>query len=90
MKTIVGEMRLWEREMRFDGRNTGRQPTQKRVKMGIGDVPQEHRFSRLCGCGTIWRSGALYSRDPTAIERVLAIFQSPPRALAGQPALVRW
>jgi branched-chain amino acid transport system ATP-binding protein len=74
MKTIVGELALSKGEMKYDGRDIGRSPTEERMRRGIGYVPQEHAvFARLSVRDNL-AVGALLNRDPNAVERVLAIF----------------
>jgi branched-chain amino acid transport system ATP-binding protein len=74
MKTIVGELAASKGELVFDGRDITRRQTDERVRMGIGYVPQEHSvFARLSVRDNL-AVGALFKRDPAAIDRVLAIF----------------
>ena len=74
MKTIVGELAASRGELVFDGRDITRRQTDERVRMGIGYVPQEHSvFARLSVRDNL-AVGALFNRDPAAIDRVLTIF----------------
>jgi branched-chain amino acid transport system ATP-binding protein len=74
MKTIVGELATSKGEMLFDGRDIVGRPTDARIRMGIGYVPQEHSvFARLSVRDNL-SVGALFNRDPTAVDRVLTIF----------------
>jgi branched-chain amino acid transport system ATP-binding protein len=74
MKTIVGEIACSKGEMLFDGRDITRRRTEERVRSGIGYVPQEHSvFARLSVRDNL-SVGSLSNPDPTAIDRVLAIF----------------
>ena len=74
MKTIVGELAASKGELVFDGRDITRRQTDERVRMGIGYVPQEHSvFARLSVRDNL-AVGALFKRDPAAIDRVLTIF----------------
>jgi branched-chain amino acid transport system ATP-binding protein len=74
MKTIVGEIASSKGEMFFDGRDITRRRTEERVRSGIGYVPQEHSvFARLSVRDNL-SVGSLSNPDPTAIDRVLAIF----------------
>ena len=85
MKAIVGELPLTNGEMKFDGRDISRRPTEERVRMGIGYVPQEHSvFARLSVRDNL-AVGALYNHDAAAIDRVLAIFPKLAQRL-DQPA----
>jgi branched-chain amino acid transport system ATP-binding protein len=74
MKTIVGELAASKGELFFDGRDVSRSRTEERVRMGIGYVPQEHSvFARLSVRDNL-AIGALSSRSPAAVDRVLTIF----------------
>jgi branched-chain amino acid transport system ATP-binding protein len=74
LKTMIGELSAWKGEMVFDGRDIGRTPTEERVRMGIGYIPQEHSvFARLSVPDNL-AVGSLINRDPPAVDRVLAIF----------------
>ena len=74
MKTIVGELTASKGDITFDGKDIVRAKTETRVRMGIGYVPQEHSvFARLSVRDNL-AVGALVNRDPTATDRVLAIF----------------
>ena len=74
MKTIVGELAASKGELLFDGRDVSRSRTEERVRMGIGYVPQEHSvFARLSVRDNL-AVGALSSRNPAAVDRVLTIF----------------
>jgi len=74
MKTIVGELAASKGELFFDGRDVSRSRTEERVRMGIGYVPQEHSvFARLSVRDNL-AVGALSSRNPAAVDRVLTIF----------------
>lgn len=74
MKTIVGELVASKGEMLFDGRDIVGSPTDARIRMGIGYVPQEHSvFARLSVRDNL-SVGALFNRDPAAVDRVLTIF----------------
>lgn len=91
MKTIIGELPLWSGEVKFDGRDIGRYPTEERVRAGIGYVPQEHSvFARLSVQDNL-AVGSLSNMDAkAAVDRVLAIFpklgerlQQPAGTLSG-------
>jgi branched-chain amino acid transport system ATP-binding protein len=48
LKTIVGEMAAHGGDIQFEGRDATRLPTEARVRLGVGYVPQEHGvFGRL-------------------------------------------
>jgi len=85
MKAIVGEIALTKGELKFDGREISRTPTEQRIRMGIGYVPQEHSvFARLSVRDNL-AVGALNNHDRAAVDRVLAIFPKLAQRL-DQPA----
>jgi branched-chain amino acid transport system ATP-binding protein len=85
MKTIVGEIVQSKGALRFDGRDIGGRRTEERIRLGIGYVPQEHAvFGRLSVRDNL-AVGALFNRDETAVDRVLAIFPKLAQRL-DQPA----
>jgi len=48
LKTIMGELKATAGAINLDGRDALRLPTERRVRLGIGYVPQEHAvFGRL-------------------------------------------
>ena len=74
MKAIVGELPLRGGTVSLDAREIGRLPTEQRIRLGIGYVPQEHAiFARLSVRDNL-AVGMLGSRDRAALDRVLAIF----------------
>jgi branched-chain amino acid transport system ATP-binding protein len=74
MKTIIGEMKAGRGTIRFAGRDATQLPTEQRVRLGIGYVPQEHAvFARLSVRENL-AVGALGGRDRAGVDRVLAIF----------------
>lgn len=74
MKTIMGELEVRGGGLRFDGVDIARMPTEKRVRLGLGYVPQEHSvFARLSVRDNL-AVGVLTNRDVGAIDRVLEIF----------------
>jgi branched-chain amino acid transport system ATP-binding protein len=85
LKTIVGELAASRGEMFLDGRDIAHRQTDARIRMGIGYVPQEHSvFARLSVRDNL-SVGALFNRDPAAIERVLTSFPKLEQRL-DQPA----
>lgn len=84
MKAIVGELPA-RGEIRLDGRDAARLPTEQRVRLGIGYVPQEHGvFGRLSVRENL-EVGAAVAGDRKAIEQVLTIFPKLAQRLR-QPA----
>jgi branched-chain amino acid transport system ATP-binding protein len=74
LKTLIGELPLLGGSVHFDARDVGRLPTEQRVRMGFGYVPQEHSvFARLSVRDNL-AVGMLTNRDSQAINRVLEIF----------------
>jgi branched-chain amino acid transport system ATP-binding protein len=74
MKVIVGELPLRGGAISLDARDVGKLPTEQRIRLGIGYVPQEHAvFARLSVRDNL-AVGLLGIRDRTALDRVLAIF----------------
>ena len=74
MKAIVGELPLLGGSVRLDARDVGRLPTEQRIRLGLGYVPQEHAvFGRLSVRDNL-AVGALTNRDSQAVNRVLEIF----------------
>jgi branched-chain amino acid transport system ATP-binding protein len=74
LKTIMGELKATAGAINLDGRDALRLPTERRVRLGIGYVPQEHAvFGRLSVRENL-EVGALATRDRSAIDRALTIF----------------
>jgi branched-chain amino acid transport system ATP-binding protein len=85
MKTIIGEMAAHAGDIRFDGRDASRLPTDQRVRLGLGYVPQEHGvFGRLSVRENL-QVGAAATGDRRAIDTVLSVFPKLGQRL-GQPA----
>ena len=74
MKAIVGELPLLGGAVSLDARSVGQLPTEQRIRLGLGYVPQEHSvFGRLSVRDNL-AVGALTNRDSQAVNRVLEIF----------------
>jgi branched-chain amino acid transport system ATP-binding protein len=74
MKAIVGELPLLGGSVSLDTRSVGQLPTEQRIRLGLGYVPQEHSvFGRLSVRDNL-AVGALTNRDSQAVNRVLEIF----------------
>ena len=85
MKTIIGEMAAHAGEVRFDDKNATELPTDQRVRLGLGYVPQEHGvFGRLSVRENL-QVGAAAAGDRRAIDTVLSVFPKLGQRL-GQPA----
>jgi len=85
MRTIVGELPAASGRIVFEGRDATRVPTERRVRLGVGYVPQEQGvFGRLSVRENL-EVGVLAGGDRTAIDWVLSIFPKLGQRL-GQPA----
>jgi len=85
LKTIVGEVAAGGGHIVFDGYRATRMPTERRVRLGVGYVPQEQGvFGRLSVRENL-EVGAAAAGDRKAIDSVLSIFPKLGQRL-GQPA----
>ena len=74
MKAIVGELPLLGGSITLDMRQVGQLPTEQRIRLGVGYVPQEHSiFARLSVRDNL-AVGAMTNRDSRAVNRILEIF----------------
>jgi branched-chain amino acid transport system ATP-binding protein len=74
MKAIIGELPVLGGSVRFDSRDVGRLPTEQRIRLGFGYVPQEHSvFGRLSVRDNL-AVGSLTNRDSGAVNKILEIF----------------
>jgi branched-chain amino acid transport system ATP-binding protein len=74
MKAIVGELPLRAGTVSLGAREVGKLPTEQRIRLGIGYVPQEHSvFARLSVRDNL-AVGVLGTRDRAGLDRVLGIF----------------
>jgi branched-chain amino acid transport system ATP-binding protein len=74
MKSIVGELAPARGRIRFDGLDSTGTPTERRVRRGLGYVPQEHAvFGRLSVRENL-QVGALGAGKRNRFDRVLTIF----------------
>jgi branched-chain amino acid transport system ATP-binding protein len=74
MKTIVGEIKALDGQLLFDGRDIKQYPVERRIRLGLGYVPQEQSvFGRLSVRDNL-AVGALTNRDKSAVDRVLEFF----------------
>jgi len=74
MKAIIGELPVLGGSVSLDSRSVGALPTEQRVRLGMGYVPQEHSvFGRLSVRENL-AVGALTNRDGGAVDRVLETF----------------
>lgn len=74
MKAIIGELPAMRGQMALNGHDVTRLPTERRVRLGLGYVPQEFSiFARLSVRENL-AVGTLRGRDGAAVDEVLAIF----------------
>lgn len=85
LKTIIGELAPRNGSIALNLEDITRLPTERRIRSGLGYVPQEHSvFSRLSVRENL-EVGALTNRDRSPIDQVLAWFPKLAQRL-GQPA----
>jgi branched-chain amino acid transport system ATP-binding protein len=85
LRTIVGELENHSGSITFGDRDIMQVPTERRIRMGLGYVPQEHSvFGRLSVRENL-AVGALSNPDASTIDRVLTMFPKLGQRL-GQPA----
>ena len=85
LKTIIGELGASGGSVQLDGNDALRLPTERRIRAGMGYVPQEHAVFGKLSVRENLEVGALAGGDRTAIDRALAIFPKLGQRLA-QPA----
>jgi branched-chain amino acid transport system ATP-binding protein len=74
LKAIIGELPLLGGSVSLDVRDVGRLPTEQRIRLGFGYVPQEHAvFARLSVRDNL-AVGALTNNDGNAVDRIVEIF----------------
>ncbi|HJQ58562.1 MAG TPA: ABC transporter ATP-binding protein [Vineibacter sp.] len=74
LKTLAGEIRPMGGSIRFDGVDASGEPTERRVRRGLGYVPQEHAvFAKLTVRENLLL-GAIGQRDKSGIDDVLGVF----------------
>jgi urea transport system ATP-binding protein len=74
MKAIVGELPVVGGAVTLDGRDIGKLPTERRIRMGVGYVPQEHAVFAKLSVRDNLAVGALSNKNSQAVNRVLEIF----------------
>ncbi len=85
LKTIIGELGASGGSVQLDGNDALRLQTERRIRAGMGYVPQEHAVFGKLSVRENLEVGALAGGDRTAIDRALAIFPKLGQRLA-QPA----
>ncbi len=74
MKAIIGELPATQGHIAFAGEDVTRLPTERRVRLGLGYVPQEFStFARLSVRENL-AVGNLRGRDGAALDEVVALF----------------
>jgi branched-chain amino acid transport system ATP-binding protein len=85
LKTIIGELAAQGGEIRYDGANITKMPTEARFHRGLGYVPQEQAVFGTLTVRENLQVGAMYGTDRSALEYVLEMFPKL-RARLGQSA----
>jgi branched-chain amino acid transport system ATP-binding protein len=85
LRTVVGELEARSGSITLAARDITRMPTERRIRMGLGYVPQEHSvFGRLSVRENL-AVGALSSPGSSPVDQVLTMFPKLGQRL-GQPA----
>jgi branched-chain amino acid transport system ATP-binding protein len=74
LKTIAGEIDPISGVIRFDQQHTLKEPSECRVRRGLGYVPQENAVFDRMSVRENLLLGAINQKDKSGIDRVLAIF----------------
>jgi len=74
LKTLIGELEPMSGEILFDGVPTASESTEKRVRRGMGYVPQEQAVFTTLTVQENLTLGAVSQRDKGGIEMVLDFF----------------
>jgi len=85
LKAIVGELTARSGTIAMGLYDIGRLPTERRIRLGLGYVPQEHFVFRELTVRENLEVAALLNRDRSTIDQVLAWFPKLGQRL-GQPA----
>jgi len=85
LKAIVGELTARSGTIAMGVYDIGRLPTERRIRLGLGYVPQEHFVFRELTVRENLEVAALLNRDRSTIDQVLAWFPKLGQRL-GQPA----
>jgi branched-chain amino acid transport system ATP-binding protein len=85
LKTIVGELRPLSGSIALNLQDITRLPTERRIRSGLGYVPQEHSVFRRLSVRENLEVGALTKRSRSSLDQVLAWFPTLRQRL-GQPA----
>ena len=74
LKTIAGEIRPMAGSIVFDGVEAGGEPTERRVRRGIGFVPQEDAIFGKLTVRENLLLGATHSPDRSGLDEVISFF----------------
>jgi branched-chain amino acid transport system ATP-binding protein len=74
MKAIIGELPAMTGQLSFDGRDVTRLPTERRVRLGLGYVPQEFSIFAQLSVRENLAVGNLRGRNGAAVDEVVEIF----------------
>jgi len=74
LKTLIGEIAPMSGEISFDGLATTQESTEKRVRRGMGYVPQEHAVFTTLTVEENLTLGAVSQTDKSGVEMVLDFF----------------
>ena len=74
LKTLIGEIAPMSGEISFDGVATAQEDTEKRVRRGMGYVPQEHAVFTTLTVQENLTLGAVSQTDKGGVEMVLDFF----------------
>ena len=74
LKTLIGELRPLAGAIRFDGLDAGEHGTERRVRRGMGYVPQEHAIFGTLSVRENLLLGATTQKDNSGIEPALELF----------------
>jgi branched-chain amino acid transport system ATP-binding protein len=85
LKTIVGELAATGGAVRLDAADILRLPTERRVRLGVGYVPQEHAVFGKLSVRENLEVGALAGAGRSAIDHAVSVFPKLGQRLA-QPA----
>ena len=74
LKTLIGELRPLAGTIRFDGRDAGEHGTERRVRDGMGYVPQEQAIFGTLSVRENLQLGAIAQKDGSGIALALDLF----------------
>jgi branched-chain amino acid transport system ATP-binding protein len=74
LRTLIGELRPMAGAIRFDGLDAGEQRTERRVRHGMGYVPQEQAIFGTLSVRENLLLGAITQQDRSGIELALDLF----------------